>query len=79
MKKYLEIAPDSYIYIEIPPNLCRSISIDNNVLEGKNILFDDNFTFLDIENFDKIAIWNFNSDFVFDDSKITQILKELKY
>jgi hypothetical protein len=76
MKKYLEIAPDSHIYVEIPSHLCCSLCINNNVLVGKNLLADDNFTFLDMENFDRIALWNFNSDFVFDDSKIIKVLKE---
>jgi hypothetical protein len=77
MTKYLEIAPDSHLYVEIPSNLCRSLCINNKVLVDKNYLFDPDFTFLDMEDFDKIAIWQFNSDFIFDDSAIVRVLKNL--
>jgi hypothetical protein len=78
VKKYLEIAPYSHLYIEILPNLCRSLCINNNVLIEEDFLFDDNFAFLDKKNFDKIAIWQFNSELIFDDSGIVKVLKEFR-
>jgi hypothetical protein len=79
VKKYLEIVPDSGYYIEVPSNVCSGICIDNKVLEGKNSsVKEGDFTFLNRRNFDKIAIWQFNSEFIFDDSELTEALKEFR-
>ena len=79
MKKYLEIIPYSDCYIEVPSNVCSGICIDNVVLEGKNSsLKEGDFTFLNRTNLDKIAIWQFNSKFIVDDSELTEVLKEFR-
>jgi len=78
MKEYLEIAPDSHVYIKIPSRLCRSLYINNNILIEKDISSCNNLTFLDRRNLDKIAIWQFNSKLIFDDSELTKVLKEFR-
>jgi hypothetical protein len=79
MTRYLEISPGSYSYIKVPSNISSGICIDNNVLSGKNsFLKEGDLTFLGKENFNKICIWTFNSDYIFDDSELAKVLTELK-
>jgi hypothetical protein len=79
MTRYLEIKPDSRTYVEVPDNISSGICINNRVLDGKNaFLKSGDLTFLDKKNFDKICNWNFNSDYIIDDLKITKVLSELK-
>ena len=79
MKRYLEIIEGSDYYIEVSSNVCSGICIDNKVLEGKtSSLKEGDFSFLNRKSFDKLVTWQFNSELIFDDAELVEVLKEFR-